>query len=447
VGVFCYERKTMNQEVKVLTLNKDQQLAADGFFQFLMGPEKEMIISGPGGVGKTFLMGHLIDDIMPQYEQTCQMMGIDPKYTSVEMTATTNKAAEVLGIATNRPTSTIHSFLGLKVEDDYKTGKSKLTKTTNWKVHQNIVLFIDECSMIDTDLRRYLMEGTMNCKIIYVGDHCQLAPVYESLSPIYRDNLTQFVLLEQMRNCGQPALMDLCTQLRSTVETGEFKPIRIIPGVIDLFDSQSMQQLIDQTFSVETKMARVLTYTNKRAIEYNEYIREIRNYGPAFHIGETLINNSAIQLKAQGMLSVEQEVRIVRENESTEHDEIDDGVTLEVRRVDLEDNFGKVYYNIGLPVNREHFTALLKHYSKAKKWYVYYNKLKNVYPDLRSREAATVHKSQGSTYDVAFIDLTDLSTCTNPNMAARLLYVAFSRAKHRVIMYGNLADRFGGLIQ
>jgi exodeoxyribonuclease-5 len=44
------------------------------------------------------------------------------------------------------------------------------------------------------------------------------------------------------------------------------------------------------------------------------------------------------------------------------------------------------------------------------------------------------------------VDLTNISTCTIPNQAARMLYVAFSRARTRVIMYGNLAPRFGGLI-
>jgi hypothetical protein len=160
-----------------VTLNAGQEAAADGFFEFLFSDQRESIISGPGGVGKTFLMSHLIDEIMPRYFDTCQLMGVKPEYDQVVMTATTNKAAEVLAVGTSRPCDTIHSFLNLKVTDDYTTGQQKLTPTLNWFVHERKILFIDECSMIDFPLLQLIREGTHNSKIVYVGDHCQLAPV------------------------------------------------------------------------------------------------------------------------------------------------------------------------------------------------------------------------------------------------------------------------------
>ena len=46
----------MNQAVE-LPLNAEQQAAADGFFAFLFNDEKEINLRGPGGVGKTYLMG------------------------------------------------------------------------------------------------------------------------------------------------------------------------------------------------------------------------------------------------------------------------------------------------------------------------------------------------------------------------------------------------------
>jgi ATP-dependent exoDNAse (exonuclease V) alpha subunit len=60
--------------------------------------------------------------------------------------------------------------------------------------------------------------------------------------------------------------------------------------------------------------------------------------------------------------------------------------------------------------------------------------------------AKTVHKSQGSTHDDVYIDLGNISTCHNPNQAARMLYVAFSRARNRVFLFGQLAEKYGGLI-
>ena len=36
--------------------------------------------------------------------------------------------------------------------------------------------------------------------------------------------------------------MDICTQLRKTVETGVFKPISLVPGVIDLLNDEEMEK-------------------------------------------------------------------------------------------------------------------------------------------------------------------------------------------------------------
>lgn len=424
-------------------LNKGQQEAADGFFEFLLSDAKEYAISGPGGVGKTFLMSHLIDKVIPQYKETCSIMGLTAKYDEVFMTATTNKAAEVLAISTKRPTKTIHSIMNLKVQDDYSTGRSKVVPTNNWTVHHDKIFFIDECSMIDTPLHDKLHEGTQDCKIVYVGDHCQLAPVMEDTSPIYRKNLPFFELTEPMRT-KDADLHRINNQLRRTVETGVFEPIQIVPGTIELLDESQLQHKIHEHFLHQTLDSRILAYTNNRVMEFNNYIRELRQLPDEYTVGEYLVNNSAVQLKRR-MLSVEEELIISHAAPNTEKMFVDTNSELEVRRVTLQTAIGETLENIPLPVNRTHYVQLLSYYKRHKNWPVYYN-LKNTYPDLRQRDAATVHKSQGSTYETVFIDLGNISTCHQPKVVARMLYVAFSRAKTRVFLYGNLAKKYGGLI-
>lgn len=430
------------------TLNKGQQEAADGFFKFLFSPDQEAIISGPGGVGKTFLMSHMIDEILPSYFETCKMMGIDPEFDEVVMTATTNKAAEVLAVATQRPTSTIHSFMNLKVQDDFATGESKITPTTQWRVHEKKIIFIDECSMIDKNLYKYLHEGTQQCKIIYVGDHCQLAPITEKLSPVYRNEKPFWLLDEQMRNNGQPALMAVCEQLRQTVQTGEFKPIQIVPGVIDLLDDRAMQIELAAHFANQTHNSRILAYTNNRVMEYNDHVRLLRKLPNEYTIGEYLINNSAIHLRDR-MLSVEEELEVLDISSNIEdiiiEPRTEGDVILQVRRMTFRSRIGEELEGIKVPVDRDHFIALIKYYQKQKNWKIYFH-LKGFYPDLRPRDAATVHKSQGSTYDSVFIDLGNISKCHQSDQVARMLYVAFSRPRSRIFLYGELAQKYGGLI-
>lgn len=429
------------------TLNQGQQAAADGFFEFLLSDDKELIISGPGGVGKTFLMGWLIDRIMPQYHQACKMLGIEERYTEVQMTATTNKAAEVLGKATGRPVSTLHSFMALKPQGDFETGASKIVRTNAWKIHENLVLFIDEASMMDTPLRKATLEGTHNCKIVYVGDHCQLAPVMEPISPIYRDNLPFFELTEPMRNADQPALMHLCAQWRHAVETGEFYPIEIVPGVVDHFDDDQMQAEIDSAFVTPSPDRRILSYTNHQVGLYNSHVRDVRGLPEEYVVGDLLVNNNAMQI-GKDMLRVEEEVEILAQAPNTDmiqlgKDKLGAAVELEVRYTDLKTTFGMVRRAVPVPVNRDHFLALIKYFASVKNWPLYF-KLKENYPDLRPRDACTLHKSQGSTYETSYIDLSNVATCHQADQVARMLYVGVSRARSRVVLYGQLPDKYGG---
>lgn len=424
-------------------LNQGQQSAADGFFEFLFSDDKELILNGPGGVGKTFLMSYLIDRVIPQYEQTCRLMGIEPKYKSVVMTATTNKAAEVLSSATNRPTSTIQSFLSLKVTEDYETGQSRLKKTPAWKVHEDLVLFVDEGSMIDSPLRRMILEGTFNCKIVYVGDHCQLAPVMEPLSPIYRDNLPMFTLTQPMRNAEQPALMALCDQFRQTVLTGTFSPIDIVPGVIDWLPADQAEILVASKFLPANHGSRILAYTNNQVNGLNDYIREVRQLPPNYTQGETLVCNSAIEIN-RNMIRVEEEVTVLHVDSSSTLLIIDEGAELEVVYATISTALGGVFKKVPLPVNKAHFADLVRYFSRCKKWATYFQ-LKNTFPDLRPRDACTVHKAQGSTYTDVLIDLGNISTCHNADQVARMLYVAVTRPKNRIILFGDLAPKYGSL--
>jgi exodeoxyribonuclease-5 len=430
-----------------VTLNQGQQDAAEGFFKFLFGPDKEMGITGPGGVGKTFLLGYMIDKIMPQYFETCKLMGVDPDFESVQMTSTTNKAAEVLSLDCGRPTSTVQSFLNLKVHDDYATGKSSLVKTRNWTVHERKILFVDECSLIDTPLHRTINEGTQDCKIVYVGDHCQMAPITETISPVFCSNIP-FYHLTEPRRTGNPHLQALNQQLRDTVETGQFQPIKIIPGVIDLLDGNQMEAEIAARFTAQTLEARVLAYTNKRAIEYNDHIRYIRGLPDAFTVGEFLINNHALPLKSY-MLSVEEEVEIINIHPKVIRLHVDcfggEDVYLEVQDCDIKTRLGMTFTGVKLPCDRVHYSALLKWLAQRKAWAKVYS-LKHMILDLRQRDSSTVYKAQGSSLDTVLIDATNISLCHNPSQVARMLYVAASRARHRVVFYGELAAKYGGLL-
>lgn len=427
--------------------NEGQKAATEAFFDFLFTDQTEFIISGGAGVGKSTLMTMLIDTVIPKYQKTCQLLGIKATYDSVVLTATTNKAAEVLASTLKRPTETIHSFMNIRVTEDYSTGQTSLAPSKNWKVHNNTIIFIDECSMIDSDLYRFIQEGTEKCKIVYVGDHNQLPPLFEKVSPIYSKNLPFFELTEQMRNNAQPALMEVCAQLRETVDTGIFKPIKVVPGVIDLLSDIDIQLELTDTFGIDKHpSSRVLAYTNNQVSDYNAYIRSQRVLPENLTIGEVLVLGQPVIVGKNVTIPTESLVT-VKHDHGYQDLLIDDhaNVTLKVQQITGECYDGSLH-TLNVIADRDHYNKLIKHYAKVKNWERYFF-LKQRIADLRPTDASTVHKAQGSTFDTVFIDLTNISTVTNPNIAARMLYVAFSRAKHRVFLYGNLAEKYGGLIR
>jgi hypothetical protein len=294
-----------------------------------------------------------------------------------------------------------------------------------------------------------ILEGTHNCKIVYVGDHCQLAPIKEPISPVYKKEIPFWELTQPMRT-DNPHLLAVQQQLRQTVESGiqtgipKFHPIKLIPGVIDHLNDDEMKYALEHIFNQQTHTSRILAYTNNRVMLYNDHIRDIRKLPPTYTVGEFLVSNNATHLGPK-MLTVEEEITVLNVK-ATKDIFIEEDVMLKVQCMDIETSIGEIFTDVPVPIDRAYYAALVKYYAKEKNWPIYFM-LKNDFPDLRQRDAATVHKSQGSTYDSVFIDLTDISTCRNPNQVARLLYVAFTRPRTRVFLYGTLSEKYGGLIR
>lgn len=437
----------MNMPVSEPILNQDQQAAADELLKFIMGDEKEFSLSGAAGTGKTTMMHVVMRKLLPLYEKTCQLVNQTPIDYSVEITATTNKAAEVLAQATNKPTSTVHSYLGLKIYTDYKTGQTKITTGNDFKVRSKTILFIDEASMIDMTLYNYIHRATdKTCKIIYLGDRCQMAPVLEKLSPVYARVQNQAELTIQMRNSGQPALMALCEQLRANVDFKHFPEMKAVPGVIDYVDDAGAQAFIDQTFAIEAPSARILCYTNARVIEYNDYIRALRGYPDHPTPGEVVVNNAAAEIAPRVRLRVEEEFTIKKVDPkpavvTVPHGSVDrPDVQIDVWPLVVESDQRTYKLNVCVPVYPEHRKELERYFKSIKDWVSLYW-MRDKLPDFRPRDASTIYKAQGSTYDTAFLDLGNLGGCTDEDQLARMLYVGASRARERLVLYGELPAR------
>jgi len=419
----------------MITLSTDQQKAAAEFMNFMVDDtQQHMIIRGHAGCGKSTLTKHILGMIDKQMRLMSLIVGKTQKNDlDIYLTAPTNKAAKVLEELTGREASTIQSLLGLRVTNDYKTGKTGLQKTKEYKLFANSLIIVDEASFIDPFLLAAIVEATKSCKVLFIGDPYQLAPPKEKNLPVFDLPITVSTLTTINRNAGPIA--ELAGKYRDAVSTGIFPTIQEVSGKIERVDGPGLQALIDVEFKRPDRGdndAKILAWTNGKVHQYNTYVRkDIHGYGDALHVDERVVTNNPIMSNGRMAYSTDQLVTITDSYpKQTSGDEIA-GHWVEL------DN----YITRFLPDNQAEVKQHLKWLAAHKNWAAYFD-VKDTWLDLRPIHSCTIHKSQGSTYDTVFIDLNDIGRCTSFTDAARMLYVAISRASNKVILYGELPPRF-----
>jgi ATP-dependent exoDNAse (exonuclease V) alpha subunit len=368
-----------------------------------------------------------------QYKMYALLLQTNKKQSKFEVrvSATTNQAVSVLEELTNCDATTIHSLLGLKVVNNIKTGKTELERKKDYAPLYNKLFIIDEASMIDDNLLKEIDATAKNSKIVLIGDEWQLAPVGQKIATMSTLNFRKVKMNKILRNSG--AIMQTGAQFRETAETGIFKPIKQDPTVAHVTGSK-FQRLVDAAFmdpNYVTNSIKVLAWTNARVQAYNAHIRQINGYAKLLQAGEYAITNNALNERGY-FYKTDSFVKITDASSERER--------LGVRGRNIEIN-GKL---IGFMANDPHdVKLLLKSLAAQKEWTDYFS-VKETWFDLRPAYASTVHKAQGRSYNTVFIDLADISKCRVASDVARMLYVAISRSKHQVYLYGQLPPKYGG---
>ena len=417
-------------------LSPSQQRAEKAFLDFLGSKDQEMVIAGPAGSGKSYLTRHLKNAAIGYLKAN---LTID-KNAGFKMfyTATTNKAASVLSRMMGEPAQTVHSFLGLTVKNDYRTGNTKLVTTDKTVRHKKVLLFVDESSMINWELHDLIKQfvlGHESCKVVYIGDDYQLPPVKSNGSPVFLKVKRQVHLKEIQRQVAGSPIIKAGAVYREMLDK-KFEgvwPVTPIDGtVVQQLSGSDFRAKIDSVFHTQPHPDdyKVLSYTNARVRAYNKHIRALYTKSGVFEKDEWVVTNNPI-VDAGG--------RIVSPVDSV----------VQIREIEPDISVDKIVgYSIRLHNGHTVFMAadpkevkdLLKQYAKSKDWSNFF-RVKNGYADLRDVYSQTVHKSQGSSINEVFIDMNDIGTNKKFYEVLRLMYVAISRASQRVYLYGELPDR------
>lgn len=392
----------------------------------------EMVIDGFPGVGKTTLVEHILMAARARAKMM-KLLTDQDQHLNVYLTATTNKAANVLADMVGEEGMSIHSLLGLRPVPDFHTGKVNLKASNSPRQIDNALIIIDEASMENMELLEIVRNRTQHCKVIHVMDRYQLAPIGEDHCPVSTHVKKQARLQIPQRYGGEIA--KLGTQFRHAIDTGEFNPI--IPNGVEIIkaDGPTFKAMVDNAFNGKQGVdhSRIICWTNDKVKQYNHYTRNLVTQSEFFEPGEMVITNKPILDRKKTTYSTDSIVQITHVDS----------------RIGEEYGVKGIWYTLAGSV--EVFQALnqydvkqrLDATAKSRDWATHYM-LKEFFGDLRSVNSCTTHKSQGSTYDIAFIDLDDIGKCRKPIDVARMLNVASTRASQQVVYYGDLPAKYGG---
>lgn len=474
--------------VSTLGFTNDQRKAYDELIEFINASYNDndfkRALTGPAGTGKTYLIKALI--------KNCHI-----NYSQIGLAAPTHKACRVLNESigvSNVKINTLQSDLGLRLNFDVE--KFDITNPPfdpkgRIKIGEYKLYIVDESSMINRGLCSFLEKTckSKKCKLIYIGDASQLAPVNEKYSPAFR-GIKSYTLKQIVRQEDDNPIRELLSLLRYDIEHKTFTFLQHISRVKEKFDefnikgykvcnTQEFGEIMalnfnDQELTRNVDFVKVVGYTNINISAWNKFIRNSIIEDAEKSVitkNDLIISYTTIVDEFNAVIIANSEEYILKDVVNYTHPThelkgylvrfiaIHGGkVTTPLFILDHTDKFTiSKYVQISEQMINDAKQCPIK--MRAQKWREYYafkesclllTNIANSKGEIKySRDldygfALTAHKSQGSTFDTTLVDVNDIvynkygQPYTDAEEINRRLYVACSRAKNKLYLkFGN----------
>lgn len=411
-------------------LNPDQMAAVEAMVAFIQDPHDDdfFLLEGPAGTGKTFCVKALINRIKGR----------------LVFTAPTNKATKVLRESVEAPgykpeCRTIYSLLGLKLEPNGEI-KELTAAEDPLDLSQFAAVVVDEGSMLNSTLGLHMRKAAkeQNVRFILMGDRFQLRPVGEEKSWIWTTK-RKVELSRVMRHDNQ--ILALATHIRERM-------MAIAPnanlvsandgeeGVWVMGTSQWLAliaEYAEQGWFSRPNMAKVIAWRNVTVDRVNGFIRK-QIFGEtesSWVVGDRLIMTApAKDFEGEQVAHTDDEGEVTQVNVA--YHPIYGEVKCYALTVTFDDNHQGTVWLLhedslrALNAELERKAALAR--KDGKLWQSFWA-LKDSFHAARYAYAITAHRSQGSTYTVAFVDYRDILVNRNRHEAFQCLYVGVTRPK------------------
>lgn len=476
--------KAVNDPISLLGFTKDQLTAYEDLITFMTNPynpnDYKRALCGSAGTGKTYLVKALI--------KNCGQ-----SYSTIGLAAPTHKACRVLNESINIPNikiGTLQSDLGLRLNfdvDKFDISNPPFDPKGKVKIGEYKIYIIDEASMINRGLLMFLEKvcKTNKCKIIYIGDASQLAPVNEKYSSAFK-GIKIYTLNQVVRQGDDNPISYLLNMLRKDIQNKTFMFLNYISKNPIHFNSdntkgyqlcstQEFENIIYNNFNDEEltrniDFAKIIAYTNNTVSYWNKFVRNaiIKDADKSVITkNDLIISYITIVNQFNECIIKNSEEYILKDVVNYVHPRYQLKGFM-VRFTSIHGGFNttplfildhkdiatiKMYVALSKELIQSATNATSS--TRAQRWKEYYEfkesclLLTNILStdgkiqfsrDLDYGFALTSHKSQGSTFDTTFVDVRDIvydktgRPYTDAEEINRRLYVACSRCKNKLYL-------------
>ena len=368
------------------------------------------VLTGGPGTGKTTVVNAIID--MFEYA------GLN-----IAVAAPTGRAAKRLCEVTGRDTKTIHRLLEVGYGEDNEVRSFTHDETSPL---EQTAFVIDESSMIDVNLGSALLRAMkLDARVIFVGDADQLPPVGAGnmLSDIINSGVIPTVRLTVIFRQAQQSMivrnahrvMQGLMPLANEKDTDFFFMARNTPEEIAQTVCDLCAVRIPKAYGYDPMInVQVLSPVRKTAVGINSLNVMLQRALNPYKYGKNEYKSGSV---------------IYREGDKIMH--IKNNYDLE-----WESITGK---ETGMGVFNGDMGFVEKIDSEAHILYAVYDDKRvaydfNMLDEIEHSYAVTVHKSQGSEFDVVIMPVYNVSPFL---MRRNLFYTAITRAKKLVILVGR----------
>ena len=460
--------------VDINSLNTDQRLAFERLLTYILdkNDHRIFVLKGWAGTGKTFcislLVNYILDEVYPNKD-----------WYKIAVTGPTNKSVRVIkqasGLYSPRLSfQTIHKLLGLK-ERITMEGLQEFVADHDGgfkpAINSTKLLIIDEVSMLNDDLFEKVVERREKTKIICMGDPAQIPPVGRpdcipfmdellegygiktlQLNTIMRQKLDNPIISSSVlirENLGaSKSLISLENKVNANDEGIEYININ------DIEVRKSFPDILSKYFKTEefkknSEYCKIIAWRNKTVSTMNEIVRKViygdESINSKILIGEKLIANNPIIWQSEILFTTNDEFTVKNYKIKTSKVSIDRQI-IEIKYYETEvtylDDTGEECNEVidilheSSELDFKKAANFLKSEAIAKKgkdksWIAYYDFLRT-YADVNYGYCITAHKSQGSTYNTAFVLEDDIDMNWDIIERNRIKYTAYTRASKKL---------------